>query len=174
MPFRVHLDSKWNAAEFAAFFSATNELYQYYAISLAPDPWERGPFAYYPSRRAFSLPNLKVEKISFASPGFTDLAGVAAAIRELREFMQFVITHVSTREDRGIERESKRIELAQKRVDLLRAAATLESDFPERFELSARLFGINQPGIPNIDPIIEAISEQRVTRIEKLDDGSLE
>jgi hypothetical protein len=173
MAMRIQLDGKWDAAEFAEFFSAMNEVYQYYLISIGPVPWEMGPKAYFPGDRPFSIPTLKVERISFASPGFTDLAGLAAAIREVREFIQFVIHHLSTREDRTLERAERRLSLAQKRVDLLRSVADLDRDYPGRHSEMSRLFGVKQPGLPDIDPIIHAIEDQRLVGVIDIDKDPL-
>jgi hypothetical protein len=167
---RIHLDGKWDAAEFSEFFRAMNDVYQYYLLSISPYPWEFGPRGYLPPRYPFSIPTLKVKRIEFASPGFTDLAGIAAAIREVREFMQFVIQHMSGKEDRSLDREDRRLSLAQKRVDLLRAVADLERDHPGRYIEMSRLFGVREPGLPDIDPIISAIEDQRVKDIGESDD----
>lgn len=167
MSVRIELDGKWNAAEFAEFFSAMNDVYQYYLMSIGPLPWELGPRAYFPSGRPFFLPVLKVERISFASPGFTDLAGVAAAIHEMREFLQFAIVHLTGKEDRQLDRDERRIDLAQKRVDLLRSVSELEREFPGRYADMSRLFGVRVPGLPDIDPILSAIEDKRVVGVEK-------
>jgi hypothetical protein len=113
---------------------------------------------------------LQVDRITFASPGFTDLAGVAAAIKEVREFLQFIIVHWSGREDRRLEREDRQIALAEKRLDLLRSVSELERDIPGRSVDFSRLLGLKQLGLPNIDPILLAIEDQRVVGVQNTDE----
>lgn len=53
--------------------------------------------------------DLKVTKIRFASPGFVDLAGLGAALREIRLFIQYLCERREKTNSMELENEEKRI-----------------------------------------------------------------
>lgn len=169
MGLRVKLDGRWNAAEFAEFYQALNDLYQFYLFDRDPFWWKHGPYGRYVGYRRFDFSNLEVQRIQFASPGFTDLAGIAAAIKEVREFIQFLINHFSTSEDRKLDREMKGLEIQEKKLDLLRKLADLPDILPGKAEDLEALVGVRSARLPNIDPIINGVIEGRIVGCENVE-----
>ncbi|MEL7214247.1 MAG: hypothetical protein AAGK92_16405 [Pseudomonadota bacterium] len=121
------------------------------------------------SRRSTDY-SLTINKVQFASPGSTDLAGVAAALREMREFIQFVITKWMERPDRKLERDKKEVEIALLKVNLLKELQSVSNDSQASIPSGAlEMMHLKDKRLPNIDGLIEAIVEDRITSVEELD-----
>ena len=45
----------------------------------------------------------KIRRVVFASPGFFDIAGLGEVVKQLKELIQFAVTHFSNRQSRSIE-----------------------------------------------------------------------
>lgn len=169
MALRVEIDGRWSASDFAAFYKSTNDLYQFFLFDRDPFWWDRGPYGRYIGYRLFDDATLEVRQTKFASPGFTDLVGIAAAVREVREFFQFIITHVSSREDRRLDRALKQIEIQERKVQLLRTLYEMPDIPPGRMEGIDALLGVRNAQLPNIDPIIDGAIEGRIVGCKEVD-----
>lgn len=168
MAVRIEIEGRWSAADFAAFYKSVNDLYQFFLFDLDPFFLERGFYSSLSYRR-LSWVNLEVEQITFASPGFTDLVGIAAAVRELREFIQFLITHLSTGEDRKLAREQTKLEIAEKKLELLKRLEEFPDLSPSGLEARRALLGVRSTQLPEIDPIIDAVIEGRVVGCKRIE-----
>lgn len=162
MSLRIEIDGHWSAADFAAFYQSLNELYQFFLFDRDPFWLERGPYGRYIGYRRIDGASLEVEAIQFASPGFTDLTGIAAAVKELREFMQFVITHISERGDRRLDRELKQLDIQERKLDLLRKLSELPEIPPGKADQMKAIMSVRNAQLPDIDPIIDGVIEERV------------
>lgn len=167
MPTRVHIDGKWSAAEFAALFETLDALRNFYAnlfdfkrIEFEWFAYPREPAGAY---RIFRYP-LEVKRLEVASAGFTELVGLAAAMRKIRELIRFLITHASNRQDRLLDRRQKEIEIARQRLSLLtevekhrlehRILADYDADDPK---------GTKRDAFPDLTPLIDAVFKERIT-----------
>lgn len=61
---------------------------------------------------------LYVVRIEFASPGFTDLAGLGTIIGHLKDLLLKLIELAATREERKLENQKRRIEIAREYVNV--------------------------------------------------------
>lgn len=172
MELRLHIDGKWNAAEFAAFYKSLDELNQYFLGTVDMHIHLERVYAFagrYPGYRD-SRGDLRVTRVEFASPGFTDIAGLAAIVREIREFVQFCIEHCASSDDRKLARDQKRLENAKLRIDLLKELETRHLDFPRSIPPGAAdLLGLSKMEVPDIDPLLEAILSGRLTSVSEID-----
>ena len=162
MALRVEIDGSWNAAEFAAFYQSLNEIYQFFLLDRDPFWLERGPYGRYIGYRRIDASSLQVASIRFASPGFTDLLGISAALRELRELIQFILTHISAGPKRRLEREAMQLEIATAKVDLLRKLLELPEMPPGRADEVRAILGVRGAQLPDIDPIIAGVLDMRI------------
>ena len=170
MALRINIDGEWSASDFSALFA---ELHSYYEFSAS----RFRSFAYAPIEddrflirlAALSTP-LQVRRIQFGSPGFTDLAGIGALTRELREFVQFLIVHFRDSEDRKLSREERRIRIAQARLELLekfRSVRAHQRD-DDPFLISAAVSEFLD--IPKFEEIGNAIMDGRITDLLETDE----
>lgn len=169
MGLRLHIDGDWDAADVAAFYRCLDELHNYLALcleyeNLSADRIYAFGFKRGPTDARFRL---LVKQIKYASPGFTDLAGLAAAMKEIRELIQFLITHWSERTDRKLSRQKNKLEIAKLRLELLERAYSIESQYGSRMPFDAeKYFGIKSNDLPDIDPLIDAVINDRLVGIE--------
>ena len=174
---RLHIDGEWKAAEFASFFKELHDLYQsasftYRVVARAPE--EHDEVFLRMSRAARPI---EVRKIAYGSRGFTDLAGLGVLVRELREFVQFLIVHFREREDRKLDREERRIAIAGARLGLLiqlRKQRELSRSGEEEVLLEHFSKVAEFAELPSIDEIAEAIFDNRLLGAEVLDDTDLD
>ncbi|WP_417266804.1 hypothetical protein [Celeribacter baekdonensis] len=175
MTLRINIDGNWDAADFAAFYGALDDLYNYACLALERDftPVLGRVYAFGTRRSLLGARyTLQVAKVQFASPGFTDLVGIAAAMREIREFLQFLIKFASEHSDRRLSRERSKIELTEAKLRLLERLYELEDRYGTRVPLEAeKHFGLKSKGLPNLDPLIEAAIEGRITAVGDTDDA---
>ena len=165
MEFRLNLNGEWSAADFAALYKALNDLNSYFLAQYVPAARLDGVYAYLSSGGYYDRRyELRVTRIKYASPGFTDLAGLGAVIRELREFLQFLI-------DRALERRSRLLAEEKQAIEVAKAKLELIQDLTERVRDgrippdAIRLLGLKSLGIPDIDPIIGGVLDGRITGI---------
>jgi hypothetical protein len=163
---RLHIDGKWNAAEFAAFYKCLDELNRYFLGTEDMHLHFGRVYAFagrYSGYRDSRL-DLRVTRVEFASPGFTDIAGLAAIVHEIREFVQFCIEHCASREDRKLARDIKRLEIAKLRLDLLKEFEARRIESPRSLPSgAAELLGLSKMEVPDIDPLLEAVLDGRLT-----------
>ena len=163
MGFRLHINGEWSAAEFAALYNALSQLNDYFLAPRIPE-WEIDRVFAYARRPGYfdRRYDLRVEWIKFASPGFTDLAGLGAVIKEVREFLQFLINKILEREDRHLSRQRQRLEIAKLKRERLNELASMSdhADIPSGVE---HLLGLKKVNTPDIDPIIRGVLEGRIT-----------
>ena len=167
MDVRIHIDGEWNAADFAAFYNSLDKLYGFFLERMMP-PVEFGRMYAFTRYTGFyeSRFELSVTKVQFSSPGFTDLAGIAAAMRELRELIQYLIKFVSEREDRALSRDRARLEITVAKVELLHRLLAIEEEYGSKISpLAQPLLGLRRGDLPDIDPLISAVLEGRVTAV---------
>lgn len=103
---------------------------------------------------------IQITRLSFASPGFTDLAGVGKILEQLRLFCEFCITKVLERNDRKLENEEKKLRLEVLRQHLL------ASPLPEGLQPHMKDFLKS----PQADSFVRSIAEGRLNSIESIDD----
>ena len=153
---RLWIDGDWDAIEFSEFFYSLQSL-SYYAISdmeyrFAPN--QAGAMSVGSLRRRYAT--LNVSKIQYASPGFTDLAGFGAILSEIRQFLEFLITHISQREDRQLERKAKKLELLKAKIEIAR-----ELQNSDLSQTATKLIETD-----DVDSLFEAIYDGRLTKVE--------
>ena len=165
MEFRLSLDGEWSAADFAALYKALNDLNFYFLAHGIPEARFTSVYAYLGSSGYYeSRYDLRVTRIKYASPGFTDLAGLGAVIREVREFLQFVIDRYLERRTRQSAHERQSLEIAKLKLELIQELTERSQD--GRIPLGAhQLLGLKSLEVPDIDPIIKGIVDGRITGI---------
>ena len=170
MALRLTIDGDWSAADFAALFEEVDRLYAFAAARFRI-------FAYAPiddDRFLFRLTEatqpIRVRRIQYASPGFTDLVGLGALTRELRELLQFLIIHFREREDRKLSRQEKRLQIARARLELLEKFAELRRSGLTDHPLSLSASVEQYLELPKFDRLAEAIIEDRLTGAEEVPD----
>ncbi|MEM9320588.1 MAG: hypothetical protein AAGA70_16510 [Pseudomonadota bacterium] len=172
---RLHIDGDWDAADFAAFFKSIDELYNYLCVTFERELYpEFGRVYAYPFRggRPRDLRfRLDVRRIEFASPGFTDLAGLAAAMREIRELLQFVISHAASRKDRKLKREREQLEILRLKLELFEKLHSIEEEFGRPMPVGAeRHLGLRSTSMPDLDPLLDAALDGRLTKAENAEE----
>ena len=175
MTLRIHLDGDWDAAGFAAFFQSLDDLFNHLSLTKERDFYpEFGRiygFGRYRIRPEYRY-RLEVRSVSYSSPGFTDLVGLAAALREIREFLQYLITFVSERGKRKSAEERDKLEIASMKLELLKRLYDLEQDYGRTIPLDAeKHLGIKSKDLPDIDPLIRAALDRRITEVSNPDDN---
>lgn len=168
MSLRLIIDGEWDASDFADFFAALDDLYSHLALTLEYESLRPGVYAFGLRRPPIGARySLQVKRIAYGSPGFTDIAGLASAMREIRELFQFLITHWSGREDRKIERQRASLEVANMRLEVLARIADLEREYGPEVPLGAeRYFGLKRKDLPEVDALIEAVTSGRLKGVE--------
>mmetsp|Transcript_23602 Transcript_23602/g.41810 ORF Transcript_23602/g.41810 Transcript_23602/m.41810 type:complete len:173 (-) Transcript_23602:191-709(-) len=163
---RLHIDGEWKAQEFSDFFLSLQSL-SYYAIADME-------YRFAPSRAdSLSLGRLRkhnatlnVRRIEYASPGFTDLAGFGAILSEIRQFLEFLITHIGERKQRQLDLEHQQVDLEHKKLELqktkLEVINALETS--NLNQSAAKLVEIQ-----DVTVLIEAIEDGRLTKVELVD-----
>ena len=157
---RIKIDGVWSVPDFEEFFrsitsiakAATDELDYYFSGEVGQVYLDRD------IRREHGV--LRVVKIVFASPGFTDLTGIAGIVRELRGLIEFLVTNFQQRGDRENNREMARLNLAQRKVELIRELASMPEN--ERDRVREHILRTSA-----CDPLLLAISEGRVRGAER-------
>ncbi|NDU99947.1 hypothetical protein [Pseudoroseicyclus tamaricis] len=168
MALRLEIDSDWSAADFAALFRTLDDLYANYLMVYYSDPFVRvlnrgrvfayaDSFGYMPR-----LPSLQVIRIKYSSPGFTDLAGIAAVVRELRELIQFIIKLWVERKDRELDRKQRDIEIASLKLEFLQKFKSFTEEDPTPSGQVLRSFQREEGQLPNIDALFEAVIDGRI------------
>jgi hypothetical protein len=171
MGLRVGIAGDWNASDFAAFFGEADNFYEFSAVRfriLAYSPIDQSPQML---RRSAAVGQpLAVRRIQYASPGFTDLVGLGALTRELREFLQFLIVHFREREDRKLARDEQRIRIARARLELLEHFAKMRKELVIEGPLASSASVSEFLELPKFDSIAVAIMEGRITHLTEIDD----
>jgi hypothetical protein len=185
--FRINIDKSWTSIDFADLFVALEFLHTVYALPYTSaaeierinhlchlETWWNDQKVLNTFPAGFlsdvflssfverKIP-FKVEKISFASPGFADLAGIGTVVKEIRLFIIEIIDRVSAREDREIARDSAKQDVIEKRIKNARDLVEL-----------ANKVGINEPtkqilvsAILEVDQFIEAkVVRGQITSVE--------
>ena len=160
MLLRVHINGNWTATEFAEYFTAIQSLSYYWIMDME--------YRFAPPRNLeMSLGRLRgrnatitVKQVQFASPGFTDLAGFGAILSEIRQFLEFVIKHISEKENRQQDRELKRLEIIKVKLEILAEMERQNLDHSVAKLIDAR----------DIDTLIEARMDGRLSRVEIIQD----
>jgi hypothetical protein len=118
---------------------------------------------------AISSP-IRVRTIQYGSPGFTDLVGLGALTKELREFLQFLILHFREREDRKLTREERRIQITRARLDLMEKLMEIRKSGSRDGLLERSASSSEFLELPKFDEIALAITEGRLTDVLEIDD----
>ncbi|MGR3342650.1 MAG: hypothetical protein ACU0DI_05390 [Paracoccaceae bacterium] len=105
---------------------------------------------------------LIVSKIQFGSPGFTDLAGAGAVLREVRLFVQYIIDHCSSKKERNLAIQSKQIKNANLMFEL--AEKIEASNSPNDIGVQLIKQFLNRPELQNI---ISAVVDKRIISVEE-------
>jgi hypothetical protein len=91
---------------------------------------------------------LRVKEIEFASPGFTDLAGVGRVVREIRLFAMDIADRFIARPDRALAREEKHQSIVAKKIAnaerILKLSDKIDLDPVTRRELIRRALEIDR------------------------------
>lgn len=158
---RIHLDGEWSAMEFAEFFSALSAMY---FLPLPPgqvemkwsdngDPltWTSDGQPLIWTDKVKPGDDLRIVRVQYGSPGFTDLVGLGAVLKEIRLFIQFLCERRARLNLLDIEREERKL-----RVDAMRKR--IESD-PNGL-ISERL----HPFLTQEDsPLLDLIAQRKIT-----------
>jgi hypothetical protein len=170
---RITIDGDWKAADFAAFFKELDTIFRYISFRytiVAFDNSSESPERLVQMRSRFGP--LRVEKIQYGSPGFTDLVGLGAAIRELREFIQFLIIHFREKRSRELSNEQRQIELTNAKLELLLKLRKIRSEgalTDKDQALSNIAENIDFSDLPDFAEIASAILEGRLISAENFD-----
>jgi hypothetical protein len=113
------MDGSWSVSQFSRCLRDLQQLADYIENGTQPGNYFRSEVNDGAFRILGDRDSLSIVRISLASPGFTDIAGVAAVIRELRLFLEFLIGLYVNRNDRELDREQRRIELERVRRSVL-------------------------------------------------------
>ncbi len=96
-------------------------------------------------------------------------------MREIRELIQFLITHWSKRKDRKIEREKREFEVAKLKIEMLEKFMEFQNAHGSRIPIGAeRHFGLERNAFPNMDALIEAIIDERLIGVDNDDEDEKE
>ena len=170
MILRVYFDGDWKAAEFAAVFREIHELHEHVALRIRVFNLNSGALrdetTFRLSRRAAPL---RVQRIKYGSPGFTDLVGMGALVREVRELIQFLIVHFREVADRKQDRELRQLQIAKAKLEILEAFQQIRAgEKPQESLGSLKLFSevADFSDLPDFDAIAEAIFDGRVVHTE--------
>jgi hypothetical protein len=71
---------------------------------------------------------LTIRRIDYASPGIKDFLGIGEVLKQVREFVQFVIELYTNREQRNLQNNAQRIENARKFVQLRLESARADAE----------------------------------------------
>jgi hypothetical protein len=116
---RILLDGNWTTMEFAEFFSTLSAMYfaplppgqvkMEWRSDGSPLEWttEGSPLTW--AHNVSPSEDFWVIQVRFASPGFTDLAGLAALLREIRIFIQYLCERRARINLMDIEYESRKL-----------------------------------------------------------------
>lgn len=153
---RLYIDGEWSAEEFSKFFASLQSLSYYWIADMEyrfapPRASERSI-----GRLRQHNAQLMVKRIEFASPGFTDLAGFGAILSEIRQFVEFLITHVSQTKDRRQARELKDLEILKEKIALANQL--------ERSDLQHSVAKLIEA--KDVDALIEAVAHGRLVGSE--------
>jgi hypothetical protein len=108
--------------------------------------------------------SLRLRRIEFASPGFTDVAGLAKSVKYVGEFLIKIIELNMTRKDRELERQKKAIQIQKEKLRLCRDLIKLGQE--------ANSIGFNSQEIANFvldrtdQVLIPLIEEKKIKGFE--------
>ncbi|MCE8420154.1 hypothetical protein LZ190_15840 [Rhodovulum sulfidophilum] len=154
------IDGQWTARSLAAVLDSLEAMSGYLETGTLQ---QLNRDRYHATGRALSIvfsvedhlpPQLQIKRMSYASPGCIDFVGLGKALEQIRLFLEFLIEHCASRNDRELDREERKIQLAQKRLELL---GLLQSQHPA----IASFVEENAA-----DALIEAVFDKRICSAE--------
>ncbi|MEM9638209.1 MAG: hypothetical protein AAGA94_11230 [Pseudomonadota bacterium] len=167
MILRLHIDGNWTAREFSEVFQFLDRYNQMLSFRFRAIAFG-GPEELLLQMASRAGP-LKVGAIRYGSKGFTDLVGLGAILKEVREFLQFMIMHFREKADRELSHEQKRIEIAHARLKLLQVLQEVRmSKDIEPLELTAQMIEFSE--LPEFEAVANAIMEGRLSEAEILNE----
>jgi hypothetical protein len=163
---RIYIDGDWQAKDFAAFFMEIHGIYDANKFAFIDTTSSA-----YDQVADLALP-IRVLSVQYGSPGFTDLMGVGAIIKELRSFLEFLILHFREGADRKLSREEKEIEILKLKLQLLEGLERMRKGSSEGDEIKAfeRLVSVAEN--PEIEALCKAILDKRIAHVEIARDES--
>lgn len=106
---------------------------------------------------------LQLKRMEFASPGFTDFAGIGKVVKEVRLFVTDIVDRFITTPDRALAREEKRQSIVAKKIanaeKLMKLADKAGLDPKTRIELIRRAIEVDRY-------IEDKVIEGRITSIQ--------
>ena len=123
---RLFLDGRWNARDLSYALLEIENYAQYAqdgefrdAASPSELDVEGGANSITIHGYRYEIGRLEILKISYASPGFCDLAGIGKVVEQLRIFLQFIIEFKSNRHIKELDLEERRIAIRERKLQTI-------------------------------------------------------
>ncbi|MCP1850276.1 MULTISPECIES: hypothetical protein [unclassified Bradyrhizobium] len=185
--FRINIDNSWTTLDFADLFAGLEFLHMVYSLQsttaaeidrinrlAALEVWwkDHKVLREFPAHSASDLflaafldrkTPFQVRQVSFASPGFADIAGLGSIVKEVRLFISGIIDKWVASEDRKIARDSARQDVLEKRLK----NAVVAVELADKAGLSKEAQRIIVEAIFETSRMIEAkVARGKITSIE--------
>jgi hypothetical protein len=172
--FRIRIDGKWSASDFAEFFSALEQVYlalgelmqSGFRNNVAEESRRQLPVGTNEDGTSFIL---RVERLKFGSPGWAGLSGLGEVTKQLKELVFGLVDRIIQSEDRAISRELSRAQIEAVILENQAARLRLVEQQMQAAEravvFDARLEQAMKSMIEFQRPLAKAVSQGKITDV---------